>query len=513
MGNIFLKKIILLLLFLETQSLLASLKTANRAYKRGRYVKATSLYYDRYTNPKNLKEKTKSEWGLAESLRKLGLFYSASKYYSVIVRRGSIAKNIYFRQAMEALGDIDATVSLGYSHVVQLFRKQIDPAKIPDTARGFYFFYQGVEVFGRKNYNKSKKFFNRVPFRSFYYYKSLFYLAVIGNLQKNYRKAVSYFQKVRSLGATFSAGGEWLSEIASLNIARIYYEEKKYKMAIRYYAEIPRDSDNWLQALFESAWAFFLMEKHNNTLGNIHTLHSPFFVNRFFPESYILQSVTFLKLCRLNEVSRSVLEFKKRYKNIFNLTKKILKYYRSNKSDFYKLVSKYKNNKLRKYKALFPILDALSRTDTYREAGRTIRFSNNELRRLSKIPKQWDSSGLETELLSFLRKKKSAAISSAGRKLYNEGVGYYRYLLDLSGQTQLINAEVLVGKVDKLRNKIKTNYFREAKNSIFIGGMQELDISQKLEYWPVEHNKQGIPEVWRDELGYYVANVKDKCQD
>ncbi len=283
----------------------------------------------------------------------------------------------------------------------------------------------------------------------------------------------------------------------------MHYEAKRYRSAIEYYAQIPRESDNWLQALFEAAWTFFMMQKHNNTLGTIHTLHSPFFENRFFPESYILQAITFLRLCRYKEVKSSLSRFKSRYQGTFRDLNKMLSKYDNDQKGFFKLVYDYRTGTLDNFKEAHPILDSLARTDVYKEAGNTIRFTDNELARLTRYNGRWGSSGLQDELSSFLRNKKASAVKDAGKRLFDKGTGYFAYLKELSDQTIGINTEMVLGRVDALRAKLKVGTADKKAN--FIGGLQELNVSQDLEYWPFEG------EYWEDELGGYVYNIDSIC--
>jgi hypothetical protein len=291
--------------------------------------------------------------------------------------------------------------------------------------------------------------------------------------------------------------------LANLNIARVYYERKAYRDSVKYYAQIPRFSDNWLDAIFESSWAFFLMQKHNNTLGNIHTIHSPFFIQRFYPESYILQSITFLRLCRVNEVKNSLSAFASRYKPVVQDLRGVLENYRGSPRRFFKLVYDFKTGQLRSNRDSWSILDSVSRKDAYKEAGRTIRFSDRELARLKSFGGKWVSTGLRDEISGFLGGKKEAAIRDAGKRLYRQAAAHYSYLQELSKQTELINAELLLTKVDILREKLQVG--TAEKKASFIGGMEELKIGQDLEYWPFEG------EYWIDELGGYVYNVDSKC--
>jgi tetratricopeptide (TPR) repeat protein len=486
--------------FSMAEPLLANYRAATQFFQRRDYVSAAGAYFQAYGYPKVRGEKKKAEWGLAQSLHRLGFYYSASKYYSIIVRRGT-RNNPFFRQALEELGKVNSTISLGQSHIVQLFKTRIRPSDVPGPARGFYFYYLGIEAFTRNKYEKAQGFFKKVGGSSKYYVKAQFHLGVVQNLRGNHSGAISYFEKVRSS----SGNSPWVREQANLNIARIHYEMKRYRESLRYYAYISRGSDNWLQALFEASWAFFMIQKHNNTLGTIHTLHSPFYINRFYPESYILQSITFLRLCRFKQVKSSLARFRNRYKNTYGSLRKMLNTYDKNPKGFFKLVYDYRTGNLNKYNNAHAIIDALSRTDIYREAGNTLRFSDIEMARLDSgsMRSRWAQSGLLDEVKSFLKNKKQAAIKNAGRRLYSKGAGYFAYLSELSNQTKLINTEMLLGRIDRMRQKL--NVGQADKKSNFIGGLQPLVVGQEYEYWPF----QG--EYWEDELGTYVYNVDAQC--
>lgn len=104
-----------------SEQVFANYRGAQAAFARRDYVRAASGFFQSYAYPKDRAERAKSEWGLAESLKNLALLYSSSKYFSIIVRRGPKRSNPFFRKALEELGKINSTVSLGQSHVVQLF--------------------------------------------------------------------------------------------------------------------------------------------------------------------------------------------------------------------------------------------------------------------------------------------------------------------------------------------------------------------------------------------------------
>ena len=482
--------------------LFGSMSKARRALAERKLSKAAVLFYQESKSGKRHK-RIQAQLGLADTLYRMRLFYSASMYYSNLVRAGYKGNKSYFRKGLAKLGTIDTEFNLGQSHVVQLLKLKINSSQVPPPAKGFYFYYKGVEAFTRRGFKSAGQMFKRVSASSPYYTKAQFHLGVIATISGKRGKGIEYFEKVKRL-ANGAANEVWLTQQANLNIARTYYEAKQFKKAITYYARIPRESDNWLQALFEASWAFFMMEKANNTLGNIHTLHSPFFENRFFPESYILQAVTFLRLCRYERVRESVALFKKRYDPVTKDVRLLLERYNDRKRDFFDVVLKYRTGELRQFRRAWAILDALARTDTFKQALLTVRNSNDELEKLDSAPRSWRNAGLLGDLRDFLRKKKAAATADTGVRMFRQGTDFYRYLVDLSEQTRLITAELLLGKVDSLRQKL--NIHTEKRKANFIGGMKPLKVGEKLEYWPFEG------EYWEDELGGYVFNIDSICK-
>ena len=481
---------------------LANYEQGRQLFAARDYVGAAAAYFNSYSAPRSKAERAKAEYALALSLQRLGLYYSASKYFSLIIRRGNAPSNPFFKSALDEMGKMNSNISIGQAQIVQLFKAKVRSSDVPGAARGFYFYYLGVESFSKRRLEQAADHFEKVPSDSPYYLGAMFHLGVISNLSGKHSKAIAIFEKVLNETRDRERYQE-IYEQTLLNIARVNYETKKYIPSLGYYKEIPRDSDNWLDAIWETSWAFFFMEKFNNTLGNIHTIHSPFFINRFYPESYILQAITFLRLCRFDQVKESMRRFKTRYAPVFGDVKSLLSKYERDPRGFFKVVYDYRQGDLRSYKNAEEIIKKLSLMDAFKEARDTIRFSDRELDALGRYRGKWSSSGLLDSLTQFLKAKKSAAVADSGARLYKLATTYYSQLIDLSNQTKFIVAEMQLGKIDTLRAKLNINTKKDKTE--FIGGLQPLNLSQGLEYWPFEK------EYWEDELGYYVYNMDSKC--
>ena len=485
-------------LHVYAQSSSSEFSQAQKLFLSKRFLEAAPIYYKIVSYPQNQSERAQAIFGLARSLEQAELLISSSKYFSMIFMMGP--KNRQFKNAANALGRIDSQIGLGRAQATQLLSKKINPSMISGSARGFYFYYRGLESFSAKRYEVSSRNFSRVNSSSQYYYKSQFHLGVISTLRGNPTRAIKYFQTAR-------LGSPTLREQANLNIARVYYEKKNYLEAFKSYNKISRDSDYWLDTIFESAWAFFLIKKHNHVLGNIHTLQSPFYSDRFYPESFILQAVTFLRLCRYNQVKQSQKQFLTTYRPVNIALKRLLNEYSDRPEEFFNLVKSYSQGTLNRYQKSFPIIDYLSRTNIFKSAMASVRKSDLELAKLSNTPTKWRATGLEDELASYIKQKRQLATEKGGSNLIKAARDSMSYLRRLTSQTDFIRLEMNLGKLDKLKERLDYHGSQDSEKYNLIGGMKELEVGQELEYWPF----QG--EYWEDELGGYVFNIDSKCSE
>lgn len=476
----------------------AALAQGQQAFARKDYAESARLFYGALVTGQG-PDRAKAQIALAESLRNLNLDYSAAYFYARTVAEGP--QNPFFRIAFESLGQLNNESPLGRASVAGLFEKKIDPLTVPPDARGFFFFYRGVEYFERKNQAAAKAEFERVPSSSPYYAKAQYYLGTILSLNKDLDGALNAYAK----GERATTKKSDMNTLMILSQARVYYEKKEYRKTFQFYSRVPRNSDLWLQSIFEGSWSFFMLQKHNNTLGNSHTLHSPFFNNRFYPESYILNAITYLRLCRYNNVKDELKKFQNRYKPTFSDLTNLLNKYQNNGTQFYSLISRYNSQRdLREYPGAAEIIDQLSRTDAFKESKEIVSHIEKERPAISRYGSKWEASGLGEILRQSLEERRKVSVQTAGADLFKQARELLIYLKDLSDQTRLINLEMLSGRTDQLRNKLVTEAVG-SDGTQWGDGMKPLNLKQAIEYWPFEG------EYWEDELGGYVYNIDSKC--
>ncbi len=447
--------------------------------------------------------RAKAEYGLAESLKNLGFLHGASYFYLRIAMQGT--QNPFFRNAMEQLGTINGSTPLGRAAVSPLFSDKIsiDPISVPPGARGFYFYYKGLDFFEDEKVDAARAEFNRVPSGSPYFSRAQYYLGVMSSIspRPDLDAAIRAFKT-----AMRSSHRDNFRLLSMMALARIHYERKEIRQAFEYYSQMPRESDFWLQSIFEGSWAFFLINKPNNTLGNIHTLHSPFFQSRFFPESYVLEAITYLKLCYFNKVDIALNSFQQRYKATFQDLNNLLKKYQGQAPAFFNLHMQYRNSRsLREFPAAEEIIDSSIRSDSFKEANIVIKSIDHEEKSVARAhASRWENAGLMDVLRTAYEQRRVSTIRRSGAELFSQGVQAFRYLKDLSDQTKLIHYERATAQTDALRAKFNQEPTQQ-DNSMWGEGMKPLDLAKSLEYWPFEG------EWWEDELGGYVYNVASKC--
>ncbi len=393
--------------------------------------------------------------------------------------------------------------------MAHIFHGKVNGRSVAGKDRGFYYYHVGLYMFSNEVYSQAYSYFRRVDSDSHYYLNALYYLGILNLLRGKYSNSEHQFKKVLSrLSRKLKKKKKryfTLREMTHLNLARLYYETNKFRKAIKHYSKIEKDSDNWLTAIFEASWAFFRMGKHNNTLGNIHTVISPFFENRFYPESYVLQSITFLYLCFFNESKTALLNFKAKYNPIYKELKRIQADYRGRPLQLYNLVRRYKREKRTEYRKANQVIDQLSRINHFKETYQLEKQVRDEMELVRDMPRRFRRSRLYDKIKTGLKGWKLASMQRSGKSLLAELKYYKAYLEDLSDQGQFITLQLMEGKLDILNRSMVREKQKEYKQEVWGEGMKSLRLKSVHEYWPFEG------EYWEDELGGYVYNVASKC--
>ncbi len=89
--------------------------------------------------------------------------------------------------------------------------------------------------------------------------------------------------------------------LVSINLARMNFANKKYDKALERYMQVPKDHALWVQGLIEQGWTQLALEDYSGAIGNMYSLHSPYFKAVYQPESFVVRTIGYLNICQYGD--------------------------------------------------------------------------------------------------------------------------------------------------------------------------------------------------------------------
>lgn len=128
-----------------------------------------------------------------------------------------------------------------------------------------------------------------------------------------------------------------LQTLIRLNLGRIAYQDKQYAKSKEYFVQIDKNHPLWLEGLMEEGWAQLQSGDYAGAIGNMYSIHSPFFKNVFVPESYVIRTIGYLNICQYGDAYRSLTTLEQMYRPWLNS----MQSYMIDKKDYYETVKQY----------------------------------------------------------------------------------------------------------------------------------------------------------------------------
>jgi len=302
-------------------------------------------------------------------------------------------------------------------------------------------------------------------------------------------------QALSILGANFNKVPNKDMGFIYLQRARIYFDVKRYSSALDELLMLPKTSPSWFDGTIVGAWAAYHVDDLNLTLGQLMNVHNPYLMNKFRPESYLLEAATLYRLCYFDSASRSIKKLREKYQPMVNDVRRL-----QNMSG-----------------------DAILSQALRFSAGKTDVPSGFERKNwpalMDGILGQPQVSELDQGLAQIRREEilsrslEGASASRAEREFSDAkqefmrfGAGYARNRVN---RMQQEIAESLEG-VLSVEVEVNTR-LRERLVTGKTGVRKEIDFDKELEkgyeFWPFEG------EFWRDETGGYAFATSNVCAD
>ena len=390
-------------------------------------------------------------------------------------------------------------------------------------------FWQLNYLLGRYKYRNGQYpeamgLFNKVNRKSKYYVDAQFFNAVSNVQLRQSAPAVQAFQRV--LGAIENGDVEVedearMRDLAYLNMARVFYsssirlddatnaptiDEKgreRLSKAVAYWNRVDVASEYWLDALFEESWAYFMAGDYSHSLGNIHTIESPYFPHASYPEADVLKAVIYFVNCQYDDALTIVAQFRKKYEPIRDeLTKILEKFKKGNNQEetFYKFLKDVRDDRAQLDAKIAPIVKTSLSDRTLLRNLEYVRVLDEEEARFKRAPASFRSSKVADLVKDSVHDARELAVRYAGDLARTR---YERNLAELN--EQLRNGQKILIDITAAQRNQLDQAIQGAQVSVEESKANIVKPDDEHVIWPFNG------EYWRDELGFYRQTITSKC--
>ncbi len=481
------------------------LENAIKAYEAKKPLTASLAFFEMLRDNQYPDKEAKIQYYLARSLYDLTMYHSSQYYFTEVIKKGPSTP--YFSKALPKLVTI-AKFTGDDSDLVRIVAK-VSIEEFPASARNQYYYLTGLKLYENDKLTEARKSFGQVSEKSDLYTKSKYFEGVIYYKQEKLRSAVKSFTEVVKSNTDAQTPQEVedmgrLRDLSLLNIARIYYSIQRFPEANTWYDNVPRDSQYWAEAQFESGWSDFVQSDVNRTLGQMLTVQSPFFDKQeFIPEAKILRALTFFNLCEYKEVGNILESFDADYKPMQEEMKDFVKQYNSEvgKKLADQAYDRYFGSKPAKTLIPKAAFVRILRNQDLAGIVNHLQVMQAEERLIDEQKSQWKDS-LGENLHKVMAEDRDRLKRRAGLKLLQEISTMATMIGGLLGQSQIIQFEMTDAIRGDYEYKLTSQDVQDTSKEFEI----DFATSANRIYWPFNG------EFWQDELGYYWYTEQGSCK-
>ncbi|MES2963698.1 MAG: tetratricopeptide repeat protein [Bdellovibrionota bacterium] len=479
----------------------------------GNYQDASKLLFQMSRSSQYAKDTVQIRYLLGLMFFEMKLNQSAAfVFYDVVRQEGAKdRKSRFLRQGLEKLAlsadMLDSDVLLRYAI------KQVDEEEFPAANRDMLYFRTGELKMQERQYMEAARQFQRVRTNSLFFNRARYNLALAlaeagegdkGQLEKAQAAFEDLIGRLQGAGPTHH-----IRVSALLGRARVLYQRQQFASAIEAYREVPRDTEQWHEGLFESTWAMLRDGRFRSMLSNFHSLHSPFYEDFYQPESLLLRAIVYLYICRYDEMEKVLELFERVYKPVANDVKNVI----ASTDDpltYYKELAKIRDNfdairanrvGRRGFVLPFQVAREVLKEGDVRRTFNYIDQLENEKKRIDGMPTAWKSASVGLYARKIVEKRIEATRVLAGKQIRRHLILIQNELRDLLEQDGFLRFEMINGKREALKKEIQGKGLE--RTQVDEDTNRNYYIQNGYEYWPFKG------EYWLDEIGnYHYVGVK-----
>jgi hypothetical protein len=514
------------------------LETAKKLFGEKSYETA-ALAYAEILQDVNLAEgHEEARYQLAKTLAKMGLYHSSLSKFDEILSKGAQGTK-YFHTSLEWLFYVGRRIvneKVVLNQVARFSNESFPPAYQDKFyyllakyafERGKALAEAGQTAESKKNYDEARRLASLVkptgagpvlpaagvesdenPEGGNVYAKAKFIEGMVLYGQGNQDGALEAFKEVVRLTNPRRAQGQdpKLRELSFLQLARIHYEHRQNRYAIFYYSKMPWGERSWLEGLWESSYAQYRIGDYERSLGNLITLHSPYFKDEYFAESYILKAIIYYENCRYPEARAILEDFNSMYEPVHDeLTR--LTSSGGTPSSYYEVIERASKSKgaVGAQAALMRKVMKIALTD------QNIRGLNDSIVEIENEMDHGIGDRRDAFRYSALAKDLGTALKGERQKLVDEAGARARQKLEYERDAlrellqQALRIKIEVARHE--REMLEGSLAKGGQIDVIRNYRYSVAVSDEHLYWPYEG------EFWRDELGTYSYTLTKGCKE
>jgi len=364
-------------------------------------------------------------------------------------------------------------------------------------------------LLGRYYYNvgdRKKAIANLLPIKpnaGELYLKARHLLGVIYTVENQAQPALDSWKDMLRFRETMGAPAYYAQyeNLASMSLGRLFYSTGSFDTAGRYYDRVTEGTSAWLDSLFELGWTYFQLGRIDRVLGVLHTLNSPYFEDRYYPEARVLQALILFRTCRFGETLVSVQKFLRDYKP---LKKELDLQLGGNRSDaeFYEYLAALSADKDKLSVQLRRIFNAALNDKRVQRAFAAVVQANQEYAGLEKLERNTTATAFAAQLKEDMGRVRSVMIAEAGGLAKTRLAQVRENLTEVIRQGLRIKYETMKARRGSISDQVRVDLAETARA---VSEPRTEDAEHVV--WPFDGT------YWKDELGGYTYDTRSKCTD
>lgn len=494
------------------------------------------------------------------------LYSKAVDLFLQLIREGD---PVYLKDSIAQLGsDLPIEFEKSFYQAVKPYLKnQLKSESFSDVV--FYRLAKGA--FRSGSFDRSIELAKKIEEASAYFWEGHYLLAINYFTQGKTKLAISKLEGIWALLNEKKIDDKNLRSLVAVNLARMKYNSGVFDQAEALFREVDKSHPLWVQALIEQGWAQIQQQDFSGAIGNMYSLHSPYFKSVYMPDSFAVRAIGYLNICQFGDAYRTISELEVSYREWKNKMAVYSTSYSDQPDHLRQTTLTYLKGASDKDVSGLPhqVIRELARQKVFLNEQKIVNSKEDELAGLAGVLKKiaeeknrirWrlkESEQRFTEvsdkLLSLKEKKgvkKDLNNLLATQRLEREFILGYKYqlaLLDFSGlgyqafrkSSETIIAEQKKTAIERLRVILAKNFekLREQTglvldNNEFLRYEVFAGSGENIRYQAAGGDVKGAParipanikpekilnwsfsgEYWEDEIGSYRSSLKNLCPE